>query len=174
MVDFNRDASVGADDRIDIVTPIGVMLMWMTDVAPVGWKICDGTAISRTTFADLFTLLDTTYGIGDGSTTFNLPDLRGRFARGRDAGAAVDPDAGARTDRGDGTTGDVVGTKQAEDFKAHTHVIQQDLNGSPGVLPDSIAANQGTSAFVANKALATGGNETRPTNINVNYIIRAS
>lgn len=155
--------------------PVGAVLMWMTDAAtPTGWLFCDGLAVSRTDFAALFAVLGEIYGNGDGSTTFNLPDMRGEFPRGRDAAAGNDPQAGARTDRGDGTTGDVVGTKQPDDFLSHDHVIQQDLVGSVGALSDSVAANQGISSFTANKALAAGGAETRPRNICVDFIIRAS
>ena len=153
--------------------PAGSMLLWMTDAAPNGWLICDGSAISRTTFLTLFGVLGVIYGNGDGATTFNLPDMRGQFPRGRDAGAGVDPNAGTRTDRGDGTVGDVIGTKQVSDFASHTHDIRQDLFGSIGALANSVAANQGVSAFVANIALARGGAETRGINVYVNFIIRS-
>ena len=56
---------------------------------PGGWLLCDGAAVSRTTFAALFAAIGTTYGVGDGSTTFNLPDLRGRVAVGFGPSAAV-------------------------------------------------------------------------------------
>ena len=58
--------------------------------APAGWLKCNGAAISRTTYADLFLAIGTVYGVGDGSTTFNLPDLRGEFIRGFDDGRGVD------------------------------------------------------------------------------------
>ena len=63
---------------------------------PFGMLRCDGSAVSRTTFADLFTKIGTTWGDGDGATTFNIPDGRGRVFRGRDAGAGRDPDAALR------------------------------------------------------------------------------
>lgn len=56
---------------------------------PTGWLLCDGTAVSRTTYADLFAVAGTTYGSGDGSTTFNLPDLRGKTAIGAGQGYGV-------------------------------------------------------------------------------------
>jgi phage-related tail fiber protein len=58
--------------------------------APSGWLKANGAAVSRTTYAALFTAIGTTYGVGDGSTTFNLPDLRGEFPRGWDDGRGVD------------------------------------------------------------------------------------
>jgi len=60
------------------VVPSGSMFIWPTVTSPTGWLICNGSAISRTTYAALFAVIGTTYGVGDSSTTFNLPDLRGR------------------------------------------------------------------------------------------------
>jgi microcystin-dependent protein len=57
--------------------------------APTGWLLCDGSAVSRTTYADLFTLIGITYGAGDGTTTFNVPNLKGRFPLGYAASAAT-------------------------------------------------------------------------------------
>ena len=56
----------------------GSMQMWPTATAPTGYLLCAGAAVSRVTYADLYALIGTTYGVGDGTTTFNLPDLRGR------------------------------------------------------------------------------------------------
>lgn len=64
------------------------------NTAPSGWLICDGSAVSRSTYADLFLAIGTAYGSGDGTTTFNIPDYRGRFMRGFDAGAGRDPGRG--------------------------------------------------------------------------------
>lgn len=55
--------------------PTGTMLIWPTASAPTGYLLCDGTAVSRSTYSVLFALISTTYGVGDGSTTFNLPNL---------------------------------------------------------------------------------------------------
>lgn len=65
-------------------TPAGVVSSFAGTTAPTGWLLCFGQAISRTTYADLFGSLGTTYGAGDGTTTFNLPDLRGRVTAGKD------------------------------------------------------------------------------------------
>jgi microcystin-dependent protein len=62
--------------------PAGVILYFANTTVPSGWLFCDGTAISRTTYAGLYLIIGTTYGVGDNSTTFNLPDLRGQFIRG--------------------------------------------------------------------------------------------
>jgi microcystin-dependent protein len=66
------------------LTPAGVVVAFAGGTAPTGWLICDGSAVSRTTYAALFAAIATAYGAGDGSTTFNLPDLRGRAAVGKD------------------------------------------------------------------------------------------
>jgi microcystin-dependent protein len=63
--------------------PTGMISPWPTSTAPTGYLLCDGAQVSRTTYVNLFTLLGTTYGSGDGSTTFNVPDLRGRFPLGK-------------------------------------------------------------------------------------------
>lgn len=67
-----------ATDDVDPDENTGELRIY-PDVAPTGWLICDGSAVSRSTFSDLFAVIGVTYGIGDGSTTFNLPDLSGRI-----------------------------------------------------------------------------------------------
>jgi microcystin-dependent protein len=67
-----------------VVLPAGLVSPYAGTTAPSGWLLCAGQAVSRTTYADLFTAIGTTYGVGNGSTTFNLPDLRGRVAAGKD------------------------------------------------------------------------------------------
>jgi hypothetical protein len=110
------------------------------------------------------------YGSGDGSTTFNLPDYRGYFLRGWNNGAAIDPDAASRTNRGDGTTGDYVGTKESDQFAAHTHSINEAF--SSNIYGWSTVS--GTAAFGISGSVtstSTGGTETRPKNINVIYCV---
>lgn len=68
----------------------GTTVLWCAPVVPAGYLELAGQAISRTTYSALFALFGTTYGAGDGSTTFNLPDLRGEFVRGWDHGRGVD------------------------------------------------------------------------------------
>lgn len=69
---------------------VGTVAFFARSSAPTGWLKCNGAAISRTDYADLFDSIGTTYGAGDGSTTFNLPDLRGEFVRCWDDGRGVD------------------------------------------------------------------------------------
>jgi microcystin-dependent protein len=82
------------------ILPVGSGLLWYSATAPDKYLLCDGTAISRTTYAALYSIIGDTYGNGDGSTTFNLPDLRQRFPMGKaasgtgnslgDTGGAID------------------------------------------------------------------------------------
>jgi microcystin-dependent protein len=73
------------DYKMRVNNPTGEITIWGTSTAPTGWLICDGSAVSRSTYSALFGVLSTTYGAGDGSTTFNLPNLKGRVPVGRDA-----------------------------------------------------------------------------------------
>jgi len=65
--------------------PPGAIMAYAASTAPTGWLLCDGSAVSRTTYATLFAAISTVWGTGDGSTTFNVPDLRGQFLRGYDS-----------------------------------------------------------------------------------------
>lgn len=69
--------------RLDLLTgkiPAGSIVLHGSETIPSGWLLCNGSAVSRTTYSDLFAVVGTTFGVGDGSTTFNLPDYRGRYA----------------------------------------------------------------------------------------------
>jgi microcystin-dependent protein len=91
--DHAHDLGVGSIDAIDLLTaavaailsPPGAIVGYGGAAAPTGWLLCNGAAVSRTTHAALFTAIGTTYGVGDGSTTFNVPDLRQRFPLGKAA-----------------------------------------------------------------------------------------
>ena len=69
-------------DLVDVNTPAGVIEMYGGSSAPSGWLMCTGQAVSRTTYASLFTAIGTAFGVGDGSTTFNVPDFQGRSPKG--------------------------------------------------------------------------------------------
>ena len=127
--------------------PSGAVFYFAASTAPTGYLKADGTAISRTTYADLFAVVGTTYGSGDGSTTFNLPDLRGEFLRGWDDSRGVD-------------SGRTFGSFQADEFKSHTHPYDANRGSSDygGSNNASGSPNNGTTS-------ATGGTETRPRNI---------
>jgi microcystin-dependent protein len=162
------------------VQPVGEVIMWPLASPPAGFLECDGAQISRATYAALFAVLGTTYGPGDGTTTFNLPDYRGEFLRGWAHGSTNDPDKASRTNRGDGTTGDNVGTKQLSAFKNHGHFLHYNSPGG-GTVGDFVNAsvvhdNQQTAsaAQFLDVTVASGGSvdETRPRNINTMFCIR--
>jgi microcystin-dependent protein len=171
---------------------VGAIMGWATETVPTGWLEANGAAVSRSTYSALFAVYNTKYGPGDGSTTFNLPDYRGYFLRGQDGGAGTDPDAASRTDRGDGTTGDNVGTKQERATEshthtgttasngAHTHTYTQPQGGTGGDGGAAVVETSGSASTSSDGAHthtftsdATGGNETRPKNIYVKWIVLA-
>lgn len=88
--DVTMQGDLSVAGQIDAANLVGMIAPFAMSSAPSGWLVCDGSAISRTTYANLFTAISTTWGVGDGSTTFNLPDLRGEFLRGFDGGKGVD------------------------------------------------------------------------------------
>lgn len=79
------------------IVPTGAILDWTTDTAPSGWLLCDGSAVSRTTYADLFSVIGTTFGSGDGSTTFNLPNCEDKIAMGAGNSYSVGDTGGSST-----------------------------------------------------------------------------
>lgn len=147
--------------------PVGTTIEWRTATVPDDYLECDGSAISRTTYASLFAVIGTMYGVGDGSTTFNIPDDRGEFKRGFDNTAGNDPDAASRADRGDGTTGDNIGTKQSDEIGSHTHSAKTTTNN-----PNVTTGGTAIAGWSDGDTGATGGNETRPRNISVIYCIK--
>jgi microcystin-dependent protein len=86
-----------------LAVPSGVLCQYAGATAPPGWLICDGTAVNRTTYAALFAAISTTFGVGDGSTTFNLPDLRDKFSRGKSGTVALGATGGATSYSHSGT-----------------------------------------------------------------------
>lgn len=147
------------------LTPAGTVIYTARTTAPTGYLKANGAAISRTTYATLFAAIGTLYGIGDGSTTFNLPDLRGEFVRGFDDGRGVD-------------TGRTMGSNQAQNYQSHNHLVSdpghshtyQSATSGQEVIEGSGRAVQ---AYTENTSSQTtgitiqnnGGTETRPRNI---------
>lgn len=105
-----------------VTLPPGMIAPYVATSAPTGWLLCDGSQVSRTTYAALYAVIGTKYGYGDNATTFHLPDFRGRFLRGYDNSAGRDPDAASRTAMNTGgSTGDAIGSIQAAAYASHTH-----------------------------------------------------
>jgi len=140
--------------------------------APSGWLKANGAAVSRTTYSALFAIISTTYGAGDGSTTFNLPDLRGQFIRSwaDDATAAITSDVGR-----------LMGSTQADDNKSHTHTVvagDDVQHPSSGGFAYSLVSSGSHAEYNIGIKLDTlttssaGGTETRPANTALLAIIK--
>lgn len=140
--------------------PSGAMTGYGGTTAPAGWLLCDGSAISRTTYASLFTAIATTFGVGDGSSTFNIPDLRGRVIAGQDdmGGSAASRLTTAAGGVDGATLGAVGGTQThtltTAQIPSHTHtttassstitnVVKDDGNptGNTAMVPGSTASS---------------------------------
>lgn len=175
-----------AEVASESVTPPGAIVIWPSGNIPTGWLHCNGAAVSRNDNAALFGVIGVQYGAGDGTTTFNLPDFRGVFVRGTDGGRGQDPDAASRTDRGDSTTGDVVGTKQAQETGPHAHTVDSGgahthpaQTGNSGLGSAGLVTVQSPSATTIASAGAHAhnlqnntGSESRPVNIGMHFIIK--
>lgn len=160
-------------------TPIGAVTSFAGSSAPSGWILCYGQAVSRTTYAKLFTVISTTYGVGDGSTTFNLPDIRGRVVAGKDDMGGTS--ANRLTDQTGGVDGDTLGdtggaethTLTTAQLAAHTHTVVSEQTGSPGTSGGLLNADASTDSVISG---STGGggahNNVQPTII-LNCIIFA-
>ena len=149
----------------------GTISLCATSAVPSGFLECNGAALLRASYPSLFGVIGTTYGPGNGSTTFNIPDLRGYFPRGWAHGSTVDPGKATRTNRGDGVTGDAVGTKQTCSVKSHTHACTF-LQPYPATL--STVRPQYDPGLTPPYYLSSyyGVGDTRPININVMPVIK--
>ena len=177
-----------AIESIDATIPPGTIVAYGGTTTPTGWLICNGSTVSRTGNAALFAAIGTNYGNGDGSTTFHLPDFRGRFLRGVDGGTGRDPNAGIRAPSNGGNPGNAVGSVQGDAFQGHWHQVQE--NGTTGSLGNTNGTNSGStnmaamglglplyaSGLLTDTVNGTGtprfSSETRPVNVYVNFIIK--
>ena len=174
-------AFVGAESQI--AAPVGSVYTFAGATVPTGWLKCNGALLSRTTYASLFAVIGTTYGAGDGSTTFALPDLRGEFVRGADDGRGVD-------------AGRVLGSAQAGQNASHTHTASTSPAGGHSHVFEHLARMADQDRGIGNASLwsidstvtqttsavgdhihavtvnADGGNESRPRNVAMHYIIK--
>lgn len=178
-------SAIGATGAIAAL-PSGVMIDYAATVAPSGWLMCDGNAIDRTVFASLFATIGTTYGNGDGSTTFNLPDFRGRFARymdnmgtpagaaSRDTGRVLGATAQTQTTAKNGLTTVSAG--------AHAHGVNARPATTGGAFFDGVTNTASGTSFLSSVLVTdsqgahthtiAGDAETRPINLACNRIIK--
>jgi microcystin-dependent protein len=142
-----------------LFVPPGAVMPFAMNAAPSGWLPANGGAVSRTVFAPLFAAIGTTYGAGDGSTTFALPDLRGYFVRGSGTNAA------------DGTASGTFGERQQDAFKDHKHTgLGGGSMSSPGGTGGNAVIFAGSSE--TSGAITGSDSETRPRNIAMLYCIK--
>jgi len=144
------DAQIAAIPAATDLTPAGTVIYSARTTAPTGYVKANGAAISRTTFAALFAAIGTEFGEGDGSTTFNVPDLRGEFIRGWSDGHTVD-------------SGRAFGSNQGDQFEDHKHsaYVGSSPTGGGGAVQSSAAGAVSTSKATS----GSRGTETRPRNV---------
>lgn len=157
------------DAALALILPAGMQMMYHGTTAPTGWLVCNGAAVSRTTYAALFAVISTRYGAGDGVTTFNLPDdiTNEYFYRAWNSGVRS------------------IGSTQTDDLKSHSHTatttitdpghahgfndsFRDGANGTGSFAQGTPSANTTSIAFTGIAASTTvnsfGGSETRPKN----------
>jgi microcystin-dependent protein len=177
--------------------PVGTVVAFAgpIDNMPKGWLLCDGNLVQRTEYPQLYAAIGNSWG--GNSTHFNLPDMRGMFLRGVAGTSDEDPGKGNRTvTKTGGNSGNLVGSKQQDDFLSHKHTGTAESTGSAhkhntgidmGVYggsgsfskvrgSDTSGSAKGTDTSGAHthplNIANTGGSETRPRNVYVYYIIK--
>jgi microcystin-dependent protein len=177
-ISFQAPVTLNGVSLQNSLVPVGTMMAYGGDTTnqdvvknlkAQGWLPCDGSAVSRKDYDGLFAAIGTAFGAGNSPSTFNVPDLRGRFPRGTNQNSGRDPDAGTRrADPAGANSGNQVGSVQDDEFKSHTHGYSEthyvDKGGNMSGSHWSVKGSQTT---------ATGGKETRPKNLYVNWIIKA-
>lgn len=161
--------TLSGDGQISTLT--GQVCFFAMQTAPEGFLACSGQAVSRTTYSALFSAIGTTYGVGDGSTTFNLPDLRGEFIRGWDNGRGVDSARGFASSQGSANLAhNHTGTTDTAGAHTHsTNIFNFTGSGSSPAAQGQGTGNVATSSAGAHSHTLTinndGGTEARPRNV---------
>lgn len=157
--------------NVAFLLPPGMIVAYAADAAPEGWLLCAGQQASRATYARLFAVLSTTWGSGDGSTTFNLPDLRGRVIAGQDDMNGTS--ANRLTGLTNGVDGDIFAaagglqstTLTSTELPAHTHTITDPGHTHTWLGPEArngtaVVTNGNPSSTFWRDAAQTGSSQT--------------
>ncbi len=182
-------------NSVPIAPPIGSIAAYTLAISPPGWLICDGAEVSRVTYASLFAVIGTTFGTGDNTTTFNIPNYQGAFLRGTGTNGSY--------------SGPALNTSQTHATQTHTHTansvvtdpghvhsqtsLNDDFNNSgggyqagsnPSFPPNdsagsinwtninAVTTGVSVTTTIANSTTSTNANETRPYNFGVYWIIK--
>lgn len=152
--------------------PAGTIISYAGRNIPNGWLLCDGSEINRLTYNVLYTQIDTVWGKGNGSTTFNLPDLRGRFLRGTNGLTNNDLDTATRYALNPGgNIGNKIGSYQNDELKSHQHQLPIGSTGGGGPLTYYLYSSGGSNPYYT-PGYDIQGKETRPKNAYVYFIIK--
>jgi len=157
--------------------PSGAVMPFAGASAPSGWLLCFGQAVNRTQYGELFAVISTTYGAGDGSTTFALPDLRGRVVAGVDnmGGSAASRLTSTTITGGGDAVGEVGGgqthTLTTSEMPSHGHGIEAGQSGSFNGRAGGHNGNVITSMNSNNTGGGAAHNNVQPTMV-LNYIIK--
>jgi len=177
--------------------PVGTIIAWggTSSSVPAGWMLCNGKALNKSVYKELFTAIGTSWG--SSGDKFNVPDLRGRFLRGEDGGTGRDPDVKHRAPSNPGGNATGVGSAQEDSIQNHTHdqtphshdyryitVFQNIADTGSGYYVPNYAymdydyATSGSTANIQGatryntKSRINAGEESRPKNASVNFIIK--
>ncbi|MAL42154.1 MAG: hypothetical protein CMO04_20025 [Thalassospira sp.] len=165
----------GGGNTVIIGSEIGTVSAFAMPTAPEGWLVCDGSAISRTDYADLFAAIGTLWGDGDEVSTFNLPDLRGEFVRGFDDGRGVDAGrvfASQQNFALENITGRFGGSALRGANNVFEGAFAMNVDGLPLQGPGAANSNAFGADFDASRVVSTA-DETRPRNVAMTYAIKA-
>jgi microcystin-dependent protein len=163
------------------LVPSGTTVPYAGGSAPSGWLLCDGAAVSRTTYAALFATIGTLFGVGNGSTTFNVPDLRGRFPLGKDNMGGTSANRVPTANAVGVVGGSATHTLTIGELPPHAHTQRALVAGGGGIPGNGLKMDGDMTGTVTNvgnpPSTATDGgsgqaHNNMPPYITLNYIIK--
>jgi len=162
--------------QLALSDPVGRIEAFAGSTPPAGWLLCDGTAVSRSTYAQLFALIGTTYGAGNGSSTFNLPNAKGRVLVGRDT-AQTEFNSLGKTGGAKTHAHPLSDAGQAQVATGGSGIFQREVPTTTWTANWRVSGTQAGSSVTRSNAAALAGDtddaSSLPPYLTVNYIIRA-